>query len=79
VTPSRACAPATLEHTGDPVFCTIWTLAGAPALTLPVGLGPQGLPLGLQVVGAPRDDARLLSVARWVEAAIGSALRYPEP
>lgn len=77
--PVRGEAPATLEHTGDPVFCTIWTLVGAPALTLPVGRGPQGLPLGLQVVGAPRDDARLLSVARWVEAAIGVALRFAEP
>lgn len=72
-------APATLEHTGDPAFCTIWTLVGAPAMTLPVGFGPQGLPLGLQVVGAPQDDARLLSVARWVEAAIGDTLRFPEP
>src|SRR5439155_26472012 len=56
------------ETTGDPRFCTRWTLLGAPALTLPTGLGVRGLPLGLQVVGAPGEDARLLAVAQWVEA-----------
>jgi Asp-tRNA(Asn)/Glu-tRNA(Gln) amidotransferase A subunit family amidase len=79
VTPStRGEAPATLEHTGDPVFCTIWTLLGVPALTLPVGFGPQGLPLGLQIVGTLQDDARLLRVARWVEQAVGFAPGIPE-
>jgi len=76
--PTRGEAPATLEHTGDPVFCTIWTLLGVPALTLPVGFGPQGLPLGLQIVGTLQDDARLLRVARWVEQAVGFAPVIPE-
>lgn len=77
--PTRGEAPATLEHTGDPVFCTIWTLLGVPALALPVGLGPQGLPLGLQVVGTFQDDAHLLRVARWVEQAVAFAPGIPEP
>jgi Asp-tRNA(Asn)/Glu-tRNA(Gln) amidotransferase A subunit family amidase len=68
--PVRGEAPATLEHTGDPAFCTIWTLVGVPVLTLPVGFGPRGLPLGLQMVGAIEGDAQLLSVARWAEQAI---------
>jgi Asp-tRNA(Asn)/Glu-tRNA(Gln) amidotransferase A subunit family amidase len=76
--PARGEAPATLEHTGDPVFCTIWTLLGVPALTLPVGLGPQGLPLGLQIVGTFQDDARLLRVARWVEQAVAFASGIPK-
>ena len=76
--PTRGEAPATLEHTGDPSFCTIWTLLGAPALTLPVGFGPQGLPLGLQIVGTPGDDARLLSVARWAEQALAFAPGFPD-
>ena len=76
--PTRGEAPATLEHTGDPVFCTIWTLLGVPALTLPVGLGPHGLPLGLQIVGTLQDDARLLCVARWVEQAVAFAPGIPE-
>ncbi len=63
--PATGEAPATLAHTGDPTFCTIWTLCGLPALNLPVGRGPQGLPLGLQLVGADGDDATLLAAARW--------------
>jgi Asp-tRNA(Asn)/Glu-tRNA(Gln) amidotransferase A subunit family amidase len=65
--PATGEAPATLGHTGDPVFCTIWTLAGLPALTIPVVLGPQGLPLGLQIVGAAGKDKALLGIARWCE------------
>ncbi|HXF67517.1 MAG TPA: amidase family protein, partial [Burkholderiales bacterium] len=66
--PAKGEAPATLEETGDPVFCTLWTLLGAPALSIPVGLGPQGLPLGLQIVGAPGRDAAALAAAAWCEA-----------
>jgi Asp-tRNA(Asn)/Glu-tRNA(Gln) amidotransferase A subunit family amidase len=80
VTPAAAGeAPATLEHTGDPAFCTIWTLAGVPALTLPVGFGPGRLPLGLQIVGTHQHDAALLAVARWVEQALDLTPVFPEP
>lgn len=69
--PATGEAPATLAHTGDPVFCTIWTLTGLPALTLPSGFGPNGLPLGLQLVGAYLRDDRLMGVAKWCEQVIG--------
>ena len=52
-------------HTGNPVFCTIWTLAGLPCLNLPILQGENGLPIGLQMIGRRRDDARLLRTARW--------------
>lgn len=55
------------DTTGDPRFCTRWTLVGAPCVTLPTGLGPHGLPLGLQLVGAQGADRRLLAAAAWVE------------
>jgi Asp-tRNA(Asn)/Glu-tRNA(Gln) amidotransferase A subunit family amidase len=57
----------TPETTGDPVFCSRWTLVGAPAITIPAGRGPSGLPLGLQLVAAPGDDSRLLGAAAWAE------------
>ena len=59
-------APAGLETTGNPAFCTIWTLCGTPALNLPVFRGPSGLPIGVQLVGDRDDDARLFRTARWL-------------
>ena len=65
ITPaSIGSAPKSLESTGDPVFCTLWTLLGVPALSLPVLQAPDGMPLGLQLVGPAHDDARLLRSAR---------------
>ncbi|MCP5234295.1 MAG: amidase [Zoogloeaceae bacterium] len=60
-------APAGVSSTGDPGFCTLWTLAGMPALNLPLMHGANGLPLGLQLVGYRGGDARLLACARWLE------------
>lgn len=59
-------APHGLEHTGDPVFCTLWTLCGTPAITLPLLTGGNGLPIGVQLVGRRGDDARLLRTASWL-------------
>jgi Asp-tRNA(Asn)/Glu-tRNA(Gln) amidotransferase A subunit family amidase len=56
-------APKGLSATGDPAFCTLWTLTGLPALSLPLLAGEDGLPLGVQLVGAPGRDARLLRTA----------------
>jgi Asp-tRNA(Asn)/Glu-tRNA(Gln) amidotransferase A subunit family amidase len=68
-------APKGLDSTGSPVFCTIWTLCGAPAVTLPLLTGASGLPIGVQLVGEKGDDARLLRTARWlVETVRRSAL-----
>jgi len=65
--PATGEAPATLEQTGNPGFCSIWSLCGVPAITIPVGFGPRGLPLGLQIVGPRGKDGQLLSAARWCE------------
>ncbi len=65
--PATGEAPATLEQTGDPTFCTIWTLLGVPTVAIPVGLGPRGLPLGLQIVGASCGDDATLAAAAWCE------------
>jgi Asp-tRNA(Asn)/Glu-tRNA(Gln) amidotransferase A subunit family amidase len=59
-------APKGLESTGSPVFCTIWTMCGVPAATLPLLTGASGLPIGVQLVGEKGDDARLLRTARWL-------------
>ncbi|MGH7303582.1 MAG: amidase [Candidatus Rokuibacteriota bacterium] len=59
-------APKGLESTGDPAFCALWTLCGMPALNVPLMQGANGLPLGVQLVGARNRDARLLRTARWL-------------
>jgi len=75
--PAAGEAPATLTNTGDPRFCTRWSLPGAPAIVIPSGLGPNRLPLGLQLVAAPGDDRRLLAAAAWCEATLPPIGRPP--
>ncbi|MEO5701373.1 MAG: amidase, partial [Casimicrobiaceae bacterium] len=60
-------APHGLESTGSPAFCTLWTFAGMPAVTLPLLQAGNGLPMGVQLVGRRGDDARLLRTARWLD------------
>ena len=69
--PAPGQAPADLTQTGDPAFCTIWSLCGVPAVTIPAGQGPQGLPLGLQLIGPRFADDRVLSIAKWCDETIG--------
>jgi Asp-tRNA(Asn)/Glu-tRNA(Gln) amidotransferase A subunit family amidase len=67
VTPAApGVAPVGRESTGSPVFCSLWTLCGLPALTLPLLQNEAGLPLGVQLVGAPGSDGRLLRTANWL-------------
>jgi Asp-tRNA(Asn)/Glu-tRNA(Gln) amidotransferase A subunit family amidase len=63
-------APAGLAYTGDAEYCAPWTLLGVPAISLPSGFGKHGLPLGLQIVGAYRQDYSVLRVAKWVESVL---------
>ncbi|MET0723085.1 MAG: amidase [Tardiphaga sp.] len=70
-------APEGLSYTGDAEYCAPWTLIGAPALSLPAGFGKNGLPLGLQVVGAYRQDLRMLRVAKWIETTLAFAPGLP--
>jgi Asp-tRNA(Asn)/Glu-tRNA(Gln) amidotransferase A subunit family amidase len=69
LTPSApSAAPKGLAATGDPSFCTLWTLCGMPCVTLPLLESSEGLPIGVQLVGPHDGDARLLRTARWLAA-----------
>jgi amidase len=50
-------------------FCAPWNVAGWPAIAVPAGLDPRGLPLGVQLVTRPGGEARLLSLAAQLEEA----------
>jgi Asp-tRNA(Asn)/Glu-tRNA(Gln) amidotransferase A subunit family amidase len=71
LTPSAPGTAPEAASTGDPAFCTLWSLCGMPACNLPLMTGADGLPLGVQLVGRRGDDARLLRTARWL---VGRAL-----
>lgn len=65
LTPSTTGVPPLgLEFTGDPMFCRVWTLIGAPCVSLPLALTDAGLPAGVQLVGAPGRDFETLAAAR---------------
>ena len=66
-------APLGLESTGDPIFNTLWTFCGTPAITLPVLRGAAGLPMGVQLVAARGDEGRLLRTARWLAQTVENA------
>jgi Asp-tRNA(Asn)/Glu-tRNA(Gln) amidotransferase A subunit family amidase len=69
--PTTGEAPRDLTQTGDPTFCTIWSLCATPAVTIPTGAGPHGLPLGLQIVSACGRDAAVLAAAEWCDRRVG--------
>lgn len=72
--------PATLgeapEHSysGSNVFIRLWTLLHNPAITLPVARGPNGLPVGLQLIGFRQEDAAFLYWSRCVERVVGTVV-----
>ena len=69
-------APAGMA-TGDPVMQAPWTLADFPTMTLPLGLGANGLPVGIQLSAAPLHEGLLLEVAKGVEETIGFREKPP--
>ena len=64
-------APKGLEWTGDAGFNFIWTSLHVPCITVPAGAGPDGMPLGVQVVGRRGEDRAALTWAAWVASALG--------
>jgi Asp-tRNA(Asn)/Glu-tRNA(Gln) amidotransferase A subunit family amidase len=57
-------APIAKEGTGNPIFCRAWTLLGLPCINLNITSGPNGLPVGVQLIAGPGKDHFLLSAAR---------------
>ncbi|MET0191283.1 MAG: amidase [Pseudonocardia sediminis] len=59
--------------------CTLISATGCPAVSVPAGFTAAGSPVGLQIVGAPRADRKVLEVAAAFEAATGHGRRRPAP
>ncbi len=73
--PAPGQAPRGLADTGSAVFNALWTQLYMPCLTLPAGVGPDGLPVGIQLVARRHADERLLEVGLWVEDRLGRGER----
>jgi amidase len=58
--------------------CSRISVTAHPALSLPAGFTPAGLPIGLQLVGRHRGDLALLRLAAGIERATGLGRRTPE-
>jgi len=71
--PAPGIAPEGIGSTGNAAFNLRWTLLGTPSLSLPAGLSPEGMPLGVQIVARPGQDAKLLAVAAAIEDALRAA------
>ena len=69
-TTREAGAPAP-RTTGDPRWQAPFTTAGLPAISLPSGLSPDGMPMGVQMIAGQMLDESLLRTAEWVENVIG--------
>ncbi len=68
-------APRGLADTGSAVFNAVWTQLYMPCLTLPAGRGPDGLPVGVQLVARRHADEHLIAVGLWVESRLGEGGR----
>jgi amidase len=49
-------------------FCIPWNHLGNPAMSIPTGFADDGMPLAVQIIGRPNDEATLLSLAAQIEA-----------
>jgi aspartyl-tRNA(Asn)/glutamyl-tRNA(Gln) amidotransferase subunit A len=68
------------SHAGHPSLTRPWNVTGNPALTVCAGFSPEGLPVGVQIVGGPFEDAVVLRVGHALEKATGTrAVRPPDP
>jgi amidase len=68
-------APEGLSSTGDPRCCRLWTLLGCPTLSVAGLLGATGMPIGVQLVARPHDDASLIGAGSLVADLIAATMR----
>jgi aspartyl-tRNA(Asn)/glutamyl-tRNA(Gln) amidotransferase subunit A len=68
ICPATAGPAPDLSSTGDPAFNSPWSYTGLPTVSFPIGLAPDSLPLGIQLVGRRFDEQRLFESALWCES-----------
>ena len=76
-TPQAAFAHTAPAPVNQADFTCFANLAGCPALSLPMGVTDAGMPVGLQLLGPPGSDLRLLELAEVCAAALDTTPAYP--
>jgi aspartyl-tRNA(Asn)/glutamyl-tRNA(Gln) amidotransferase subunit A len=67
------------SHGGHPSLCRPWNVTGYPALSAPCGFSRDGLPLAVQLIARPNEDAVALRAGHALEARLGPSARPPDP
>ncbi len=65
-------APIGIAYAGNPRLPGLWTAVRLPSINLPTHIGPNGLPVSIQVIGGYRADDKLLSISKWIIEKLGS-------
>ena len=58
------------KNTGSPIFSQVWNAIHVPSVSVPAGTGPDGMPLGVQIIARCREDDRAFVHAEWVRRAL---------
>jgi Asp-tRNA(Asn)/Glu-tRNA(Gln) amidotransferase A subunit family amidase len=77
LTPATTGPAPDATTTGDPAFNAPWSYTGLPTVSIPASRSPEGLPLGLQLVGRPWSEAELLATAAWCEQVLAWETQEP--
>lgn len=67
IAPSTPSEAPDIAGTGEPTFGLMWTLLQMPCMSVPCGVGPGGLPLGVQLIAANGRDSALFGYAAWAQ------------
>jgi amidase len=71
VAPAGEEAPIGTDPVPHPWMYMAWTIGHVPTVTLPLFKGPNGMPVGMQVLAARYADRKLFAAARWIHEVLG--------
>ncbi len=75
ICPATTGAAPDRATTGNPAFNSPWSYTGLPTISFPIGFSDDGLPLAIQIVGRPFEEASLFRTAHWCERIIAERQR----
>jgi Asp-tRNA(Asn)/Glu-tRNA(Gln) amidotransferase A subunit family amidase len=69
--PTSMVTPASLDNPKGGWGPELAACSGWPALSVPAGVGDDGIPIGVELLGRPREEPVLLHLGQWIEQAVG--------